>query len=298
MLAERLRGWHADVMTVVVVAASLALTSAVPCGPAIAGMACVPGATFLRGTTEAHRCEQGENRGEKTTFGPPVEVTVETFYMDVTEVTNEAYLQCVKDKKCPKDGPRYSDFHRPKQPVTATSWFNADTFCRAQGKRLPTEAEWERAARGDDPSFDAAAPSCPTTIVMDATLGRSCGEKMKGAHPEKGRVIEVMTTAPGPFGLYDMRGNAEEWVSDWFVADLASCETCKGTDPKGPCAGEATCARHPKKLVKGGSWYWPASHARAWHRRPWQPSNKPPHHFGFRCAAPVTQPATVPQPSP
>jgi formylglycine-generating enzyme required for sulfatase activity len=263
----------------------------------VPGMACVSGGTFERGTSEAHRCEQGENRGAKTTFGPPIGVVVDTFYMDLTEVTIEAYGACVAQKKCPKDGPRYNDFSRPRQPVTAVSWFNAEIFCKAQGKRLPTEVEWERAARGDGQdgaSVDAEVPSCPTVIVMDPKRGRSCGTPKKGSQPEKGRVLEVMGTPPGPYGLYEMRGNAEEWVADWFAADLAACgAACAGANPQGPCAGKPDCPAHPKKMVKGGSWYWPGSHARAWHRRPWQPSNRPPHHFGFRCAASLAQGAAL-----
>jgi hypothetical protein len=267
--------------------------AAAPCGPTVPGMACIPGADFVRGTAEVHRCDQGENRGSKTTFGPPIAVVVETFYMDTTEVTIDAYKACVAANKCPKDGPRYNDFSRPKQPVTAVSWFNADTFCRAQGKRLPTEVEWERAARGDDLAFDAVPPACPDVVLMDKR-GRSCGTPKAGSHPEKGRVLEVGTTPPGPFGLFEMRGNAEEWVNDWFAADLVACgPDCAGENPRGPCAGQAACPKHPKKMVKGGSWYWPAEHARSWHRRPWQPSNKPPHHFGFRCAASLEQAAKI-----
>lgn len=273
--------------------AFLGMLSRVPCGPAVPDMACVPGGAFTRGTAGLHRCEQGENRAHKTTFGPPAAVVVDTFYMDLTEVTIEAYKACVKDKKCPKDGPRYNDFSRPQQPVTAISWFNADTFCKAQGKRLPTEVEWERAARGDDPAFDQVPPTCPDTVVMDKA-GRSCGTPKAGTHPDKGRVLEVGRTPPGPFGLFEMRGNAEEWVADWFHPDLIACGAdCRGDNPRGPCAGLSKCPRHPKKMVKGGSWYWPADHARSWHRRPWQPSNKPPHHFGFRCAASLDQAAVL-----
>ncbi len=262
----------------------------------VPGMACVPGGTFERGTSEVHRCDQGENRGSKTQFGPLLSVTLDTFYMDLTEVTIEAYNACVAQKKCPKDGPSYNDFSRPKQPVTAISWFNADTYCKAQGKRLPTEVEWEHAARGDGEAnaADASTPSCPDVIVMDPVKGRSCGTPKKGSHPEKGRVLEVMGTPAGPYGLFEMRGNAEEWVADWFAADLVACgPDCAGQNPQGPCAGKSECAKFPKKMVKGGSWYWPADHARAWHRRPWQPSNRPPHHFGFRCAASLAQGATI-----
>lgn len=260
-------------------------------------MVCVPGGVFRRGTDNVHRCAQGENRSQKTHFGPSAEVFVETFLMDETEVTIAAYKACMASKACPKDGPRYNDFSRPNQPVTATSWFNARTLCRSQGKRLPSEVEWERAARGpaddDGIGVDAVLPACPNVIVMDPKQGRSCGTPKKGSHPEKGRVLEVKSAPPGPWGLYEMRGNAEEWVDDWFVADLSACPQCQGMNPRGPCADEDTCKTSKKKMVKGGSWYWPGEHATSWHRRPWQPSNKPPHHFGFRCAQSLLDAAAV-----
>jgi sulfatase modifying factor 1 len=255
--------------------------TAKPClNVAVAGMRCVAGGMVELGTNDEHRCAQGENRNRKTTFGPAFQVFVDTVYVDETEVTIEAYNACVAAKKCTKDGPRYNDYSRPQQPVTAITWFHARDFCTAHGKRLPTENEWERAA------LDATPPACPAVVLMDST-GRSCGTPKKPPHPEKGRVLEVKSTPPNAFGLYEMRGNAEEWVADWFAPQRSS------STPNGPCAGAEACAKNPLKLVKGGSWYWPAEHATAWHRRPWQPTNKPPHHFGFRCAVDVERAAAI-----
>ena len=186
--------------------------------------------------------------------------------------------------------PYYSDFNRPEQPMMGASWYAAQKYCAAQGKRLPTEAEWEKGARGpsgDSTPYGLEQVSCKEAVIQDET-GRSCGVLKKGSAKlaKKGRVWEVAKKPAGHYGLFDMVGNAEEWVSDWFVADLARCGSdCAGTDPKGPCAGKKNCAKHPYKMVKGGSWYWDASHATGWHRRPHVPNNKPYHHFGFRCAA-------------
>ena len=132
--------------------------------------------------------------------------------------------------------------------------------------------------------------SCEQAVIMDGT-GRSCGvTKDKGGHTEKGRTWEVGLKPAGVYDIYDMVGNAEEWVADWYSKDFTECgEACLGTDPKGPCGGAADCAGHDKKMVMGGSWYWPAEHAHGWHRRPHFPANKPYHHFGFRCAAAVEQ---------
>lgn len=243
----------------------------------VPGMRCVPGGTVTLGTDDAHACAQGENKRRKTQFGPAFSVVVDSVFFDETEVTIAAYNACVAAKQCSRGGPLYNDYARPQQPVTAITWFQARDFCKAQGKRLPTENEWEHAAVG---AGDVDVAACPDVIVFDGS-GRSCGTPKKPPHPEKGRVLEVKGTKPNAYGLYEMRGNAEEWVADWFQPQRSS------STPNGPCEGRDTCAKWPLKLVKGGSWYWPAEHATAWHRRPWQPSNKPAHHFGFRCAADV-----------
>lgn len=257
------------------------------CGAAVAGMKCVAGGVVVVGTNDQHKCGQGENRSNKTSFGPAFERFVDTVYVDETEVTNAQYQACVKEKRCKPSTPNYSDFRRPEQPATAMSWFLARDFCVAQGKRLLTEAEWEHAA-----AIDTAVPDCPAVVVMN-DKGRSCGVPMKGAHADKGRVLEVKNAPANAYGLYEMRGNAEEWVDDWFVKQRSK-DTADG-----PCPGKDSCATATLKMVKGGSWYWPAEDAQSWHRRPWTPTNRPAHHFGFRCGASVdaAQKLAVPPPT-
>lgn len=274
------------------------------CVTPIDGMACVPGGAFLRGSdNDTHvKCNQEsynrayrpKNAPNHINTNPQSTVWMQTFYMDVTEVTNEAYEACVKAKKCEKDGPKYVDFSAPKQPITGLSWYNAKKFCEAQGKHLPTEAEWEKAARGENgdlyPWGNEPVASCDNAVVMNEK-GRSCGEiKRKGKHPEKGRVLEVCSKGKQRYGLCDMMGNAEEWTADWYTPSWEACgEACAGIDPKGPCDGKEVdghkCGKYRHKSVRGGSWYWEPEHATAIHRRSHVPSNDPAHHFGFRCAA-------------
>ncbi len=254
-----------------------------PCEDPPPGMSCVPGGPFLRGSDD----------GPPDTR-PQTLVWVQTFYMDTHEVTVEEYGACVRSGRCPKAGPRYLDFDRPRQPITGVSWYDAVAYCRAQGKHLPTEAQWEKAARGTDGRlypWGNEPVDCRRAVIMDAS-GRSCGvRKARGGHPEKGRPLEVGSRPPGIHGLYDMVGNAWEWVADWHSASYGACGAdCLGPDPTGPCGGQEPCPGHRRRVVRGGSWYWPARYASAIRRRPHIPRNEPEfHHFGFRCAASVEE---------
>jgi formylglycine-generating enzyme required for sulfatase activity len=270
---------------------------AVPCGEAPEGTACVPGGWFIRGVDEDPHwpCWQaGRPRKVPPDSVPASRVWTDTFYMDLTEVTVAAYRACVKAGACKRAGPSYSDFSRPGQPITGISWFDARQFCEAQGKHLPTEAEWEKAARGPDGElypWGNEPANCERAVIRDdAKGGRSCGVEKHGGHPEKGRVLKVGSRPAGRYGLFDMVGNAEEWTADWYGESWAACgEPCQGINPRGPCPGADRCPGHPYKSVRGGSWYWPAVHAKGSHRRPHFPKNRPFHHYGFRCAANVTE---------
>ena len=148
-----------------------------PCGPEKEGMVCIPGGPFLRGRTTEHSCSQSENRRSNTKYGPEQTVWIQTFYMDKTEVTYGAYQECLKAKKCMWAKPYYSDFNRPEQPMMGASWYAAKKYCAAQGKRLPTEAEWEKGARGtsgDSTPYGLEQVSCKEPVIHDET-GRSCG---------------------------------------------------------------------------------------------------------------------------
>jgi sulfatase modifying factor 1 len=240
------------------------------------GLACVPGGSFVRGS------DVGPEHSR-----PKALIWLQTVYMDVYEVTYAEYKACEKSGKCPKAGPRYSDFNRPRQPITGISWYDAVAYCKAVGKHLPTEAEWEKAARGPDGAmfpWGDDPVTCERAIIKDSR-GRSCGVPKKG-QPEKGRTFEVGMRPPGVYGLYDMSGNSWEWVADWATASYAACgAACEGVDPRGPCGGAEPCEGHKQKIVRGGSWYWDASYATAIYRRFHFPKNQPYHHFGFRCAA-------------
>ena len=271
------------------------------CGGAPEGMSCVPGGAFIRGSDDdTHLCNQaGRPRMKNPDTQPASEVWVQTFFMDQTEVTNAAYRECIAARKCRRSGPAYKDFGGARQPATGVSWFDAVDYCAFRGKHLPTEMEWEKAARGSKgdiyPWGDSPA-TCEVAVIKDQR-GRSCGEKKRhGSNPAPGRVLAVGSRSAGRYGLFDMIGNAEEWVFDWYSSSYAACGlACEGADPKGPCGGIEKCRGHRFRVVRGGSWYWPASHATGIHRRPHYPDNgrKRFHHFGFRCAASVGEAGSI-----
>ena len=246
-------------------------------------MACIEGGPFVRGT------DDGPNNTR-----PAMTIALQTFYMDVYEVTYAQYKACEKledkDRRCPRSGPQYTDFNHPDMPIQGVSWFDAKAYCEAQGKRLPTEAQWEKAARGPDgllhPWGDEQA-TCEHAIIKDAR-GRSCGLKKAISKPETGRPWDVGSRPAGVYGLHDMVGNSWEWVADWYAKSYDKCgDDCAGVDPKGPCDGADKCPGHWLKIVRGGSWYWDHTRATSVWRRTHRPSNEPFHHFGFRCAATV-----------
>lgn len=249
--------------------------------PAPARMACIPGGAFVRGA------DDGPSNAR-----PRATVHLQTFYMDLHEVTYAEYGACMKDGACPRARPRYLGFDHANMPMTGVSWFHAQAYCEVHGKTLPTEAQWEKAARGPDGAlypWGDEPVTCERAIIEDES-GRSCGVKKEKSKPETGRPWDVGSRAPGAYGLHDMVGNSWEWTADWFSPSWDDCgEACAGVDPKGPCGGAAECRGHARKVLRGGSWYWPAEMATGIYRRAHVPDNEPFHHFGFRCAATVEQ---------
>jgi formylglycine-generating enzyme required for sulfatase activity len=123
------------------------------------------------------------------------------------------------------------------RPIVFVTWFEAEEFCRSIGKRLPTEAEWEKAARGGLEGFkypwgNDIDPSRGNFLV-DAASKSQRGTRPTGTYP------------PNGFGLYDIAGNVWEWVSDWYGRSYYAAS--EPDDPKGPASGT-------QRIVRGGAW--------------------------------------------
>lgn len=259
-------------------ASTVAWPAAKPCPPPAhipKGMACVHGGVFQLGDARGRREER-----------QPGKVFVDTFLMDTHEVTTEAYESCIEQGVC-REPKRYRRYSAPRQPMVAVSWFDAVKYCEHLSKRLPTEAQWERAASGPDDTtypWGNEPATCERAIIKDRR-GEGCG---------RGVTWKVGSRPAGHWGLFDMAGNVHEWVQDWYSPCLTGCpkacgKACFGVNPKGPCGGARKCpGRRGLRSVRGGSWYWPGTRARASARRGSGAPNRGPHRFGFRCAKDIS----------
>jgi len=226
--------------------------------PAQGGMLRLPGGRFVMGSS-SRRAPANER--------PPRTVMLAAFWIDRTEVTVGAYRACVDAGTCARPVRASAtctfDVGEPDVPVSCVRWRDADAYCRFAGKRLPTEREWEFAARGNIatsfPWGSLAVCANAATLVNDQS-GKSCapGPSRVGSHPGGASV----------FGVQDLSGNVEEWTTDWYVESLAP-----GPAPR---AGAA-------HVLRGGGWLSPPSMSRTTSRN-WGSALEAGPNVGFRCA--------------
>lgn len=219
------------------------------------GMVAIPGGAFKVGNAALASAPEEM---------PAFETNVAAFCMDVTEVTTAAYSACVQSGKCTastSEG-RFCNARlegRGDHPMNCVDWKQSSAFCEARGARLPSEVEWEYAARGGSEYRAFSWGSEPPD-------GRTCWKHVGGS-------CRVKEFPAGAFGLYDMIGNVWEWTDDWF-----------GDYPWPPESGT-------NKVYRGGSWSrrfvkWMSPRL----RNRWPPAEQG-SHLGFRCA--LTLPDTA-----
>ncbi len=237
-------------------------------------MVFIPTGSFWMGAAESDTDADPDER-------PPHEVQLDAFWLDLYEVTNEEYGLCVAAGMCnPPEALDINGFAYEfasasnDAPVVNVSWYAARDYCTWAGKRLPTEAEWEYAARGDDGRiypwgndadafhkawyggiFDASDPNVQDDFSRPAPVG---------SFPE----------GISPFGLFDMAGNVWEWVLDWYAPDTYSQPGQE--NPVGPEGGSM-------RIVRGGSWTTFSLSLRATYREARSPATAW-IDVGFRCA--------------
>lgn len=213
-------------------------------------MVFVPAGTFFMGT------DLIESDADAT---PAHVVQLEAFWIDRFEVTNENYRGCVRAGSCPEphDLRFYNDPADADHPVVYITWYAAQDYCTWAGKRLPIEAEWEKAARGEvEFSFPWGDEFDPQRLNAGHQLD---GTAAVGSYPQ----------GASPYGALDMAGNVWEWVADWYAA-------YPGSSYQSDYYGEKY------KIVRGGSWNHPVADAHSYHRDIAHPG-RALAVVGFRC---------------
>lgn len=224
---------------------------------------------------------------------PVHQVSLEAYLIDRTEVTVKAFMECVDAGVCSHhmddgtchyivwetgetdEGQIWEAFRQPDLPMSCVDWTQAAQYCEWTGKRLPTEAEWEKAARGTSGliyPWGSQSPDCSRAVVLSPTdLIGGCGDQ---------HTADVCSRSPkgdSPYGLCDMVGNVSEWVADWYDNEYYSISPVE--DPQGPT--ENVFALGELKAVRGGSFIWDG--ATTYQRDAADPVESAVY-TGFRCA--------------
>lgn len=250
-------------------------------------MVLIPEGSFVMGSPEKSPFPDDEK--------PSHRVYVDDFYMDTHEVTNEEFaifLNSVRPQEeerkkwivlrsdlrteerkdwWPAEIVYENGVYKPvrgfeRHPVNSVSWYAADAYCRWLGKRLPTEAEWEKAARGGlKEKLYPWGDAYPTAGIV---YNRAWRDNALPVPTEP-----VGNYHPNGYGLWDMAGNVAEWVNDWYDPEYYKKSPKK--NPQGPASGTM-------KVIRGGSWASNANSIRAGARSFAHPENLP-SGVGFRC---------------
>ena len=222
-------------------------------------MVYVPAGTFTMGTNDS-RVDQR----------PAHEVWLDAYWIDQYEISNQQYAVCVSAGACIEPvsyesetrEEYYNDATYSNYPVIHVSWNQANTYCTWTGGRLPTEAEWEKAARGTDGRIYPWGNEFPDKTRLNYN-------NLNGDTTAVGSY----STGASPYGVMDMAGNVREWILDWYGNDyyLSSQEN----NPMGPEEGEV-------RGLRGGAWQSDVNSTRVVYRNLGYPQNSS-NHIGFRC---------------
>jgi formylglycine-generating enzyme required for sulfatase activity len=227
--------------------------------PPLGSMVVIPAGEFTMGSQDGDADERPEHK-----------VHVDSFSIDVYEVTVGQYAEFLRAEgfHSPLDWNTMNQLAYQKRPVSNVDWEDAAAYCKWAGKRLPTEAEWEKAARGTDGRVYPWGNDPPTSL--HANYGKAGSHNYEALAP-----VGTLENGKSPYGLYDMAGNVWEWVSDWY--DNNYYKNSPQQNPEGLPTGGF-------KVIRGGAWNTSARTLRSSDRY-WDPPSFRSLYFpGFRCA--------------
>ena len=222
------------------------------------GMVVIPAGEFLMGAEDGLQDARPIHR-----------VYLSSYWFDKYEVTNAQYRQCIEGGGCtpPKDRQAFDDPQRLQRPVTNITWNQARSYCQWQGKRLPTEAEWEKAARGTD---GRRYPWGNNGNVIRNRVRN--GEVSAGSNGTEPAGLQASTVSA--YGVFDLIGSVSQWVKDWYAEDFYQASPAR--DPQGPLRGSF-------RVLRGGEWNEKPPDLRASYRG-WDEMTYWGPTLGVRCA--------------
>ena len=220
----------------------------------------IPEGHFLMGTN---------NKSSLSSY-PAHEVYLDAFWIDQTLVSNVMFAKCVQATVCkytyarPGYNPYFEDPAYASYPITYVTWYDADRYCQWAGRRLPTEAEWEKAARGPNGGLYPWGNTPPNETLANFKRSNIRGTVSVYSYPD----------GASPYGVLGMAGNVREWTADWF--EPTYYVSAPDRNPQGPSQGI-------QKSLRGGSYKDGASGLVVFHRFSHDPGS-PGANRGFRCA--------------
>ena len=222
-------------------------------------MVYVPAGEFIMGSPDGEGYDQEH---------PQHRVYLDAYWIDRTEVSNAQYRQCVDAGTCEvAPGWMRDDMNDDEQPVAGVTWYDAHIYCEWADARLPTEAEWEKAARGTDGRtypWGNSEPDCTKANYWDKENGCLGIAAAVGSYP----------AGASPYGALNMAGNMWEWVADWY--DKYYYGNSPARNPQGPDSGE-------ERVLRGASFMPPSYMVRCAYRNKYNPTYMY-GAVGFRCA--------------